>query len=276
VTGGARRMCPPRSCNDVVLSATLDFLKSMANGQSAENALCTGIARHLRADAVAQLVYDQPTKTGHLIVWPDTLDLVSLRSAVDRLSHLAPVLLAHSAKEQRASCLLTTDARSEWPGRQVSRVLRQGLGFEQLAQVSIEGPPGRVRLVILARHHDFDPLDVQVLRRLRDPLCWLMQVTEHQSARSFADYGCPSDPGLSTREIDVLTLVAQGLMARTIAARLEVSPRTVHKHLGSAYRKLDAHDRLVAVRRAEGLGLLSENRGDLPSSEPILNWALRW
>jgi DNA-binding NarL/FixJ family response regulator len=35
-----------------------------------------------------------------------------------------------------------------------------------------------------------------------------------------------------------------------------VSERTVHKHLGNVYMKLDAHDRLLAVRRAESLGLL--------------------
>ena len=55
----------------------------------------------------------------------------------------------------------------------------------------------------------------------------------------------------------MLTLVSEGLLARTIAARLAVSDRTVHKHLGNVYRKLDTHDRLLAVRRAESLGLLS-------------------
>src|SRR5690606_11239035 len=66
-----------------------------------------------------------------------------------------------------------------------------------------------------------------------------------------------ADPALTTRELEVLGMVAQGMLARTVAARLQVSPRTVHKHLGNAYRKLDAHDRLVAVRRAERLGLLT-------------------
>jgi DNA-binding NarL/FixJ family response regulator len=51
-------------------------------------------------------------------------------------------------------------------------------------------------------------------------------------------------------------MLGEGLLARSIAQRLDVSERTVHKHLGSVYRKLDAHDRLLAVRRAESLGLL--------------------
>ena len=39
-------------------------------------------------------------------------------------------------------------------------------------------------------------------------------------------------------------MLGEGLMARSMAQRLEVSERTVHKHLGNLYRKLDAHDRL--------------------------------
>jgi DNA-binding NarL/FixJ family response regulator len=63
-------------------------------------------------------------------------------------------------------------------------------------------------------------------------------------------------PPLTPREVEVLSLVSEGLLARTIASRLDVSDRTVHKHLGNVYRKLDTHDRLLAVRRAETMGLL--------------------
>jgi DNA-binding CsgD family transcriptional regulator len=38
---------------------------------------------------------------------------------------------------------------------------------------------------------------------------------------------------------------------------MEVSPRTVRKHLGNLYRKMDVHDRLMAVERARALGLLA-------------------
>ncbi|NGO48994.1 helix-turn-helix transcriptional regulator [Streptomyces sp. YC419] len=51
-------------------------------------------------------------------------------------------------------------------------------------------------------------------------------------------------------------MLSEGLLAQSIASRLSVSPRTVHKHLGSLYRKLNAHDRLVAVNRAQAIGLL--------------------
>ena len=74
-----------------------------------------------------------------------------------------------------------------------------------------------------------------------------------------------SPPGeLTAREHEVLRLLSEGLLARTIAARLDVSPRTIHHHLGSIYTKLGVCDRLSAVLRARGLGLLDGAVGGAP------------
>lgn len=63
---------------------------------------------------------------------------------------------------------------------------------------------------------------------------------------------------LTAREQLVLVLVAQGCTVNGIAARLCVSPRTVHKHQENLYRKLGAVDRLSAVLRAQQCGLLPQ------------------
>lgn len=63
---------------------------------------------------------------------------------------------------------------------------------------------------------------------------------------------------LSPREVEVLGLLADGLPARAIAHRLHLSERTVHKHLGSIYRKLGVHDRLLAVTHGQALGLITD------------------
>jgi DNA-binding NarL/FixJ family response regulator len=52
---------------------------------------------------------------------------------------------------------------------------------------------------------------------------------------------------LSQREVEVLSLVAQGLTNAAIAGHLVVSVRTVHAHLRSIYRKLDVHSRTAAA-----------------------------
>lgn len=63
--------------------------------------------------------------------------------------------------------------------------------------------------------------------------------------------------GLTPREVEVLRLVASGLSNPEVAAELVLSPRTVHAHLRSVYRKLDVHSRGAAARSAAELGLTS-------------------
>ena len=63
-------------------------------------------------------------------------------------------------------------------------------------------------------------------------------------------------PALTPRERLVLDLLARGSTAEGIAARLAISPRTVHKHQENLYRKLGACDRLSAVLAAQRVGLL--------------------
>jgi DNA-binding CsgD family transcriptional regulator len=67
-------------------------------------------------------------------------------------------------------------------------------------------------------------------------------------------------PGASTpltqRETAIMALLADGLTSESIARRLGISPRTVHKHLEHVYRKLEVNDRLIAVRRAQTLGIV--------------------
>ena len=55
--------------------------------------------------------------------------------------------------------------------------------------------------------------------------------------------------GVTPREADVLLLVAEGLPNKEIAARLQLSPRTVEKHVESLLRKTGARSRtkLVAI-----------------------------
>ncbi|MEU7747814.1 helix-turn-helix transcriptional regulator [Nonomuraea sp. NPDC049158] len=62
--------------------------------------------------------------------------------------------------------------------------------------------------------------------------------------------------GLTSRELDMITLVARGLSAQQIACLRRISVRTVRKHLENVYGKLGCHDRLLAVNRARHLGLI--------------------
>jgi predicted ATPase/DNA-binding CsgD family transcriptional regulator len=67
--------------------------------------------------------------------------------------------------------------------------------------------------------------------------------------------GVDAPDGLTTRELEVLALVAEGCTDAEVADKLVVSLRTVHAHLRSIYRKLDVHTRSAATRYAIEHGL---------------------
>jgi predicted ATPase/DNA-binding CsgD family transcriptional regulator len=75
-----------------------------------------------------------------------------------------------------------------------------------------------------------------------------------------AEVSSPDHPAggriLTAREVEVLSLVAEGFTDAQTAERLYLSPRTVGWHLRSVYRKLGVGSRTAALRRAAELGLL--------------------
>lgn len=64
--------------------------------------------------------------------------------------------------------------------------------------------------------------------------------------------------GLTTREVQVLRLVAAGRTNRAIAAELFVSERTVHRHVSNIFSKLDVSTRAAATAFAYERGLASQ------------------
>jgi DNA-binding NarL/FixJ family response regulator len=65
----------------------------------------------------------------------------------------------------------------------------------------------------------------------------------------------PAVANLSSREREVLALIAKGATNREIAGSLFLSPHTVKDHTSALYRKLGVRNRAEAVQRAERLGL---------------------
>jgi len=68
--------------------------------------------------------------------------------------------------------------------------------------------------------------------------------------------GRAEEPKLSSQELNVLRLVAEGLTNPEIGARLYLSKHTVKEYVSHAMRKLDATNRIEAVRKATALGLI--------------------
>ena len=79
-------------------------------------------------------------------------------------------------------------------------------------------------------------------------------LTLEQARALFVDHGPPprvfGTGPLTAREHQVLELIAKGLTDAEVAKELVVSPRTVHAHLRSVYRKLGVSSRAEATRVA--------------------------
>lgn len=112
--------------------------------------------------------------------------------------------------------------------------------------VPLAGPEARRAAWVLARGEgEFGPSDLDVAQLLAPGL-----------RRRWTRFGLRS-AGMTSRELEVLELIARGLTALAVARRCRISERTVHKHLGNAYGKLGCHDRLTAVLILRDAGLLS-------------------
>lgn len=106
---------------------------------------------------------------------------------------------------------------------------------------------------------DFTDGEVAVALAVQAVLCLLVGVPV-AGATPAAQEGAQR-AGLTDREHRVLCLVAHGDTATRIGHLLRIAPTTVRKHLEHVYTKLDAHDRLLAVSRAQALGLLEPVAG---------------
>jgi DNA-binding NarL/FixJ family response regulator len=72
-----------------------------------------------------------------------------------------------------------------------------------------------------------------------------------------------SDVGLTSRETEILTLIAQGLSNREMAARLFLSVNSIKTYVRTAYRKIGAQSRSEAVGWAFRHGFGSEEPGEV-------------
>jgi LuxR family maltose regulon positive regulatory protein len=114
-----------------------------------------------------------------------------------------------------------------------------------------EGPP-MARLIRLALHNGEFPQD------------YVRRLLESFSSAESAKAGLPSaqaDPygliePLSERELEVLSLIAEGLTNREIAERLFLSLNTVKVHTRNIYGKLGVNSRTQAAARARALEIL--------------------
>lgn len=141
-------------------------------------------------------------------------------------------LLALDPAPHVAALTATTDER------RITEVLDAGAAGYISKRVEVASLPEKVAELASGGEVFDDAAATRLIRSLRAP-----RVTA---------------PGrLSPREIEVLTLLANGADTSTIAASLLISPNTVKDVVRQVFRKLDVHDRAAAVAEGFRRGLIS-------------------
>ena len=118
----------------------------------------------------------------------------------------------------------------------------------------------------------YDELYQRVVEELHDPgfflkmrfhIVWStagVQVQKEKREGVFTKDGDSKHPFLTSREIDVIKLVAKGLADETIAEQIGISYNTVRTHMKSIFAKLGCENRTEAVQIAHSYHLLDEER----------------
>ena len=92
---------------------------------------------------------------------------------------------------------------------------------------------------------------------ISDTLARVLESVGREVGAFFTVRPCVLDAaGLSPRELEVLELVAEGLSAAEIAARLVLSRETIRTHIRNIHAKLGVSDRVSAVVKAMRAGLI--------------------
>lgn len=143
-------------------------------------------------------------------------------------------------------------------------------GIEATRRMRLSAPEAKV--VILTMHGEEETI-AQALKAgamaylLKD--CSTDQVAETLHAVAAGDTDLSAElaqsmlaertvaTSLSTREIEVLQMFADGCSTVEVGQRLYISAKTVKNHLASIYEKLDARDRTQAVLTAVKMGIIS-------------------
>jgi DNA-binding NarL/FixJ family response regulator len=101
-----------------------------------------------------------------------------------------------------------------------------------------------------------DREDVDVADAIRRVLAGESVIDPRAAAALIDSRHRGDDPRLTSQELKVLRLAAEGLTNPEIGARLYLSRHTVKEYLSHAMRKLEAGNRIEAVRKATELGLI--------------------
>lgn len=240
---------PQSAFAPAILQVVNEVLDGVEGGLGGRLLLCASVATLFEARALAHARLDIAAASWSVCLWCDGPEG------------------SRTVTVSQAEFVVRTVSLTDWWQTSACRdLVLETFALPHLAELPMTSHGDVRSLLVLGRDRAFGNEDARRMGSARRTLAALERVVVRLEPP--VPDGSARRPALTSREIEVLCLLSEGLLARSIASRLRVSERTVHRHLGSVYRKLDAHDRLLAVRRAQAWGLVPENAAAAGRLEP--------
>ncbi len=189
---------------------------------------------------------------------PATYDVTDRREVLRALADGTPAAFATDQDDRivfwnRGAVRLLNREPDEVLGRRAHRVFRErdlfahGLRGMNVTLLMIPGRRSHLFTVV----HILQALDEQTLPTAAREAA----STSSSSSRSFAPpvplrLAVPDRPPLTSRERQILELIATGLQNKEVARELQISSVTVRNHVQNILAKLDVHSKLEAVSLA--------------------------
>jgi PAS domain S-box-containing protein len=133
------------------------------------------------------------------------------------------------------------------PGCSAARLAREGWPVRSLT-ANTRTHTGTRRFVVSTIVVDGDVADEAIVLH-----------TLHAAAGEAEPVAVEPQPALTRRQRQILCLLAEGVRARQIAARLRLSETTVRNHIQAILLALGVHSQLEAVARAHTLALADDD-----------------
>jgi ATP/maltotriose-dependent transcriptional regulator MalT len=233
---------------------------------------------------LGQLALDRGELTRARDLGEQTLRAVATSSRTERAATLQLLVQAHAAlgdPEATAEALAELDALAVVVGTaplkaiaaycggtyalafgdldEARRRFEDAIGFAERARLPYEAARGRLELaVVLARLGRGVEARQEAARAENDLRRLGADVESVRAAGVAPTESTPGGGRLTPREREVLSLVAEGLSNREIAAALVLSEHTVHRHIANMLTKLNSPTRAAAVARAKSAGLIGQ------------------
>jgi DNA-binding CsgD family transcriptional regulator len=232
------------------LLALIDVAQALGDvSDSAEfdAAILPLLGRLVPADIASLNVIDLATRTAlRPVVEPFDAYYEGGVEILGAYAHQNPLVRARRPDAVRFSDYLT---RRELHRLEIYDLLYGPTDVECQIAFTVPAPDARVIGFVFNRsRRDFSERDRNVLNLVRG-----FVERAHTRVHAGPRLMSPQALGLTPRQGEVLSHVAAGTASAQIALALQISERTVHKHLENIYERLEVTNRTAAVARAAAL-----------------------